>query len=151
VGCEKEDLIKHEQYFLDSHNPYFNTCRIANSQLGNKRSEESKQRMRHPHKKFSEETKQRLKGRHLSEETIQKMRERVPWNKGCKTKEETKIKLRKPKIKRNLDYKRVCSEETKAKLRKVCKPPSRLGVKHSEEAKQKMREVRRLKKLKQSA
>lgn len=34
LGCEKEDLLKTEQYFIDSYNPYFNNCKIAGSVLG---------------------------------------------------------------------------------------------------------------------
>lgn len=40
LGCKKEDLIKNEQYFLDSYFTYFNTCKIAGSLLGTKRTEE---------------------------------------------------------------------------------------------------------------
>lgn len=34
LGCDKEDLIKVEQYFIDSYNPYFNIHKIAGSPLG---------------------------------------------------------------------------------------------------------------------
>jgi len=84
LECEKEDLIKIEQYFLDSYNPYFNICKIAGSVMSgmilteeHKRkiglahkgksspnkgkifSEEHKKNMRHPHKKWSEESKRK--------------------------------------------------------------------------------------------
>jgi group I intron endonuclease len=42
LGCEKEDLLKTEQYFIDSYNPYFNVCKTAGSQLGMKRSDSYK-------------------------------------------------------------------------------------------------------------
>ena len=42
LGCPKEDLIKTEQYFIDSYNPYFNICKTAGSQFGLKRSIETK-------------------------------------------------------------------------------------------------------------
>ena len=45
LGCNKEDLIKIEQYFLDSYKPYFNNQMIANSQLGTKRSPKSRRKM----------------------------------------------------------------------------------------------------------
>jgi len=45
LGCEKEDLIKIEQYYLDSYKPYFNNCQIAGSRLGSKASEETKRKM----------------------------------------------------------------------------------------------------------
>ena len=46
--CEKSDLLFYEQAFIDKHysNEFnMNHCRIANSQLGLKRSEETKRRM----------------------------------------------------------------------------------------------------------
>ena len=42
LGCEKEYLIKIEQYFLDSYKPYFNICEIAGNSLGRKHSEKTK-------------------------------------------------------------------------------------------------------------
>jgi group I intron endonuclease len=51
LGCDKEDLIKTEQYFLDSYQPYFNICKIAGSSLGRKHSEESKKKMSESAKK----------------------------------------------------------------------------------------------------
>lgn len=43
---EPEKLVEREQYYIDTLNPHFNLCKIAWSQLGMKRSEESKQKMR---------------------------------------------------------------------------------------------------------
>jgi len=63
LGCEKIDLLKVEQYFLDSYRPYFNNSLTAGSTLGLKHSEETR-------KKISET----LKGKHPSEESRQKMR-----------------------------------------------------------------------------
>jgi len=60
LGCPKEDLIKNEQYFLDSYKPYFNICQIASSQFGLKRSEETKNKMRQ--RKHSEEYKLKMIG-----------------------------------------------------------------------------------------
>jgi group I intron endonuclease len=36
LGCEKEDLIKNEQFFIDTLNPYFNGSKVAGSTLGMK-------------------------------------------------------------------------------------------------------------------
>lgn len=74
LGCEKEDLIKTEQYFLDSHKPWFNTNLMANSPLGLKRTEEAKAKMRKPksleaRKKMSDYRK----GRKVSLETRKNM------------------------------------------------------------------------------
>lgn len=40
--CPKEYLLKLEQWFLDTQHPDYNLCKIAGSQLGVKKSEESK-------------------------------------------------------------------------------------------------------------
>ena len=42
LGCEKDDLLKVEQYFLDSYKPYFNCCSIAGNTLGFRHSDETK-------------------------------------------------------------------------------------------------------------
>lgn len=43
--CDKLDLTKREQYYLDLWKPEYNICKIAESVLGVKRSEETKQKM----------------------------------------------------------------------------------------------------------
>jgi group I intron endonuclease len=58
LGCDKDDLIKIEQYFLDTYRTYFNTCKIAGSTMGIK---------------FSLETRKKLS---------KVKRGQVPWNKG---------------------------------------------------------------------
>jgi len=45
IGCDKEDLISTEQYFLDIKNPFFNTCKIAGNTHGIKYSEETKKKL----------------------------------------------------------------------------------------------------------
>jgi len=66
ISCAKEDLINTEQFFIDSYNPYFNICKIANSQLGIKRSEETKEKIRLVHigKKHSDETRINMSKNH---------------------------------------------------------------------------------------
>lgn len=59
-SCLPEDLIRREQYYIDTLNPFFNICKIAGSQLGTKRSEEQKLYMKE---------RSGMKGK-------------VPWNKG---------------------------------------------------------------------
>jgi group I intron endonuclease len=97
LNCEKEDLIKIEQYFIDSYNPWFNICKIAGNQLGIKRSEEFKIHLKliNLGKIVSKETrdkmsesqlkvagKRRLKmiGRKVSEETRSKLRDAAKRN-----------------------------------------------------------------------
>lgn len=43
--CDRKQLIKREQYYIDLCNPYFNTCKIAGSQLGTKRTLQSRKLM----------------------------------------------------------------------------------------------------------
>jgi group I intron endonuclease len=88
LGCEKEDLIKIEQYFIDSYNPYFNLCRIAGSQLGTKRTDESKLKI-----KLAKFGNKNAKGA-----------KRIAWNKGLKNiySEETKQKMRDKKLGKKL-------------------------------------------------
>jgi group I intron endonuclease len=74
-GCEKEDLIKIEQYFIDSYNPYFNCSPTAGSNLGirytikqNKINSKSK-------KGIQAGNKHPLYGKHHTEISNQKNRE----------------------------------------------------------------------------
>lgn len=82
IGCEKEDLIITEQFYLDSHKTYFNSCKIAGSCIGMKQSDES-------NKKRSEALlgeKNHNYGKKLSKEHCRKFSEslkgKIPWNKG---------------------------------------------------------------------
>jgi group I intron endonuclease len=84
LGCEKEDLIKIEQYFIDSYNPWFNHCKIAGNKLGVKASEETKEKM-------SKSGKKRHKLNPFSIETRNKMRLSV--SNRPKISEETRIKF----------------------------------------------------------
>lgn len=46
VDGDKNELLKREQYYLDTQNPEYNICIIANSALGVKRTEVTKDRVR---------------------------------------------------------------------------------------------------------
>lgn len=153
IGCEKEELIKNEQFFIDSHSPYFNICPTAGSLLGChwKCSEETKSRVSKAKKgqipwnkgrtglyKHTEETKKYLSsikkgkqnslGRILSEETKRKIGNANKGNKYClgrKMSAETKFKI----------GNRVIKDSTRESIRNAHK-----GSHASEETKQKMRE-----------
>jgi len=82
IGCDKDDLITTEQFFIDSLKPYFNSCKIAGSQLGMKQSDESNQKRR----KALLGEKNHNYGKHWSKETLTKQKEsqkgKKAWNKG---------------------------------------------------------------------
>jgi len=131
LSCEREDLIKNEQYYIDLYKPFFNNCKKAGSQLGIKRTSEFKNKLRGRH--ISEETRRKLselgKGRIFSEETRDKMSKAKIGNKnvaGSKRSNETNDKHRK------VMTGKTHSEETKAKMRK-----SKLGNKNATKNKEK--------------
>jgi group I intron endonuclease len=82
ICCDKDDLIKTEQFFIDSYKPYFNVCEFAANRLGIKHTEASKLKMSLSRKSvpFTEEHKNNMKGPkteqwHISNERI---RRRIP-------------------------------------------------------------------------
>lgn len=82
LGCNNDELINNEQFFMDCNNPYFNICKKAGSRLGIKHSEETK-------RKLSDLLKGRpstTKGKKLSKEHRRKLSKshigQVVWNKG---------------------------------------------------------------------
>ena len=60
--CPVEYLIKLEQFFIDSLNPFYNIARVANSSLGRVHSEETRQKMSLSRmgRVFSEETREKI-------------------------------------------------------------------------------------------
>jgi group I intron endonuclease len=75
LGCDKSDLLKIEQYFIDSYNPFFNICKIAGNSLGT-------------HRKLSKETRDRM--------SFARMGEKNPMY-GKKRSEEVILKIKKAK------------------------------------------------------
>lgn len=71
--CDDVDLIKNEQKYIDKYNPYFNVRKIADSNMGIKRSKETKEKISLANK-----------GKKLSKITKQKMAERMNGNKYTK-------------------------------------------------------------------
>ena len=108
--CDKKDLIKIEQYFIDFYNPIFNICKIAGSQLGIKRSEKTKAKMR---------------GRPVSDETRKKLSNALKNNKngfGKHPSDEIRQKLREIHLgEKNHMYGKHLTEETKKKMKDTVK------------------------------
>lgn len=96
MECERIDLLKHEQNYLDSYLPYFNNSPTASSNLGSKLSDETRARMSKNRIgiKRSDETRLKiskgLTGRIIGETTREKMRQN---NLGKILSEETKNKM----------------------------------------------------------
>jgi group I intron endonuclease len=130
LGCDKEDLIKTEQYFIDSHNPWFNVNITAGSRLGVLHTEKSKKQMSITRKE-TYKTHPPRKGFHHSEEQKKRISEghkgQKAWNKG----------LSKETDKRILAYSITRKEKHYSYI------SNRKGKKHSEESKQKMSESRK--------
>lgn len=209
-SCEKEDLIKWEQIYLDKLRLIdFNICSIAESRLGTKFSENSKNKISKNRKgKYIKEAnhnygkplpdgvrlkiKQTLMGKYVgenspsygikrNEETCKKISQsqigRIPWNKGLTAKmdervkkyvdanigkivlKETREKIRNTllgreitkEVKEKLSIAQIkrwgsFEEREKQRIRMLGKISGMYGKKHSEETKQKMREIHKLKK-----
>ena len=125
LGCDNADLVKTEQYFLDSYNPYFNICKVAGSSLGIKRSEETK-------KKMSDALKGRNLGIH-TEETYKKLSAAAM---GHEVTQETRDKIRKTLTGKKHSQERI--NNIRKGIIKNGVSNSFLGKKHSEESRQKM-------------
>lgn len=140
LGCEKKDLIKHEQFFIDSYKPYFNICPLAGNSLGYKHTEKTIKYLKE--RIISEETRQKMRGTRgpMSEENKLKHKGKAMPMLGKHPSEETLIKLRRPKG--------PMSEEARnnmsiARKRDGIIPPSALGLKRSDETIKRMSESRR--------
>lgn len=114
LGCDKEDLIKTEQYFIDSYNPHFNMCKIAGNLMGVMHTPESRKRGADKRRGqlWTEEMKEKAR-------MSAKRKGSIPWNKG-KT--------------------NVYSKETKASISNSLRGnTNKRGAKLGEESLQKMR------------
>jgi group I intron endonuclease len=123
LGCPREDLIKIEQYFIDSYKPHFNIALFAGSpNLGSKMSDEHK-------KKISDSLKGKPannKGIPPSIETRLKisnsLKGRIKSEEECKNISKGQIGIKRPK-----------TEEQKKKISE-----RQIGGKRSEETKKRM-------------
>ena len=122
-NCNKEELIRREQIFINKLNPYFNICKIAGSSLGIKRSIETCN-------KISEKAMghHRNVGRKLSPQAIENLAE---FNRN-----RTKTELERKQLSDG-HIGIFPSSKTKLKMsKKKIGNTNRLGVKDSEETKE---------------
>ena len=127
--CTKEKLIEREQCYIDTLNPEFNICKVANSRLGCIASEETKKKLRKNHHGLSGKNHP-MYGKHHTEETKRKISENNVGNKGRKCSKETKRKIGEG------NRGKIVSKETRKKLSEASK--GKKGRKHSEETRNKM-------------
>ncbi len=124
LGCDKKDLIKIEQYFIDSYNPFFNICKKADSSLGLKRSEETRKKIGD----YWRGKTSNFKGKsHTPEANLKNSlahKNKPSPRKGVKLSIETKLKISLSKKGHGSFTGKHHSEETKLKISK-----SKFGVK----------------------
>lgn len=131
LACDVDDLIMHEQFFIDSYNPFFNICKIAGSSLGVKRGP------------LSEEHRLKIsqfqRGKIVSIETrIKKsiaLKGKNTWSKGMKRSEEYCEHLSEIKKGNTNMLGKKHSAETRERMSEAAK-----GKIFSEEARRKMSE-----------
>ena len=140
TGCKVLELIDKEQFFIKSLNPWFNLSPNAGSQLGLRHSEKTRQKIKDALKNLPEEAK------------IERKRKQSESHKGkpngclgTKRSEESKAKMRlKATGNQNAKgYKHT--PEARAKITKMNilnnhRPPSRKGVKDSDETRRRKSE-----------
>lgn len=97
--CNKEDLLKHEQFFIDSLQPYFNTSRTAGSNMGLRWH-------------LSKETKLKISQSNLGK----KMSEEARKNMSKPRSEQGKINMRKPKSAAHIEKMRQISTGKRASI-----------------------------------
>lgn len=137
LGCEKEDLISTEQYFLDSYKPFFNIRIKADSCLGIRKSEEHKRKLRLAwkfRKPMTDETKKRMSLAKIGNKSHLGMK---PTKETCE-KIRAKAKGRIPSTK----------ARRKSSLSQMGDKNHMFGKHMSESAKEKGRQTNLLKKLK---
>lgn len=138
LGCEKEELIKNEQFFIDSYNPWFNINKIAGSTLGYKYSQEAIDKIKKTRSErqyiVTEETRNKIRdansgeknynfGKHLTDEQKKNISIKNSGNKYC--------------------VGRVLSEETKKKISSSLMGIGK-GKKKSAETRERMRIAQRI-------
>ncbi|HBE43698.1 MAG TPA: hypothetical protein DDW27_21390 [Bacteroidales bacterium] len=135
LGCNKKDLIKTEQYFLDSYRPYFNSSLIAGSNLGFKFSEKSKEKMRKPK---SLEARRKMSEAKRGKPSLNKGKKYPNWHQTEEAKNKISNGLKgKPKSETHrlkmVEIRNNITEETRNKMRvaRLGKTPWNKGLRYT--------------------
>lgn len=149
IGCDKQDLISTEQFYIDAYNPFFNICKKAGSSLGVKHGPEFSRKLsiafkgqNHPNygKHLSEETRRKISEAHKGQKQTPEHKEKLAAiRRGKKRPQHEKEKISKSCKgintwslgNKNASGKR--KEDFRIRMREA-----NLGKKHSEETKKKM-------------
>ncbi len=135
--CEKEELIKREQHWIDELRPFYNIAKLAGSSLGIKRSEELKKRLsdirkgKIPwNKGLKLEKPPWNKGLKLTRPPWNKglKLEKPPWNKGIKTGPLSEEFKRNRALSSKLMWSKRTSEQRKAIIDKMKQTPEQRKV-----------------------
>ena len=108
--CNKENLLIKEQIYLNSLNCQFNTCKVAGSCYGTKKSEEFRKKISVLTSGKNNPTYGLERTKEWRENISQANRGQRAWNKGLKNiySENTLYKMRQPKSKKCCEY---CTKE----------------------------------------
>ncbi len=146
IGCDENDLIVTEQFYIDAYNPWFNICKTAGCTRGKSMSQEAKRKIGLASKgnKYSLGRTPWNKGKHHSEATKQKLRESAllrgvmpPSQSGAKQSQET--------IAKRLKSREVIREEWVRNMRIAQANPSSEKRKHMSDAAKSAWAIRKLK------
>lgn len=149
IGCDRQDLINTEQFYIDAYNPFFNICKIAGNSLGVKRSVETRRKVseatsgkNHPNygKHLSEETRRKISEAHTGLRQALEHTQKIAQSKrGKKVPQHIRDKISRSHIGLNTwswGNKNASGERSSASKERMRE--ANLGKKHSEETKKKM-------------
>lgn len=115
--CEPNQCIEREQYYLDIEKPRYNICKVAGSQLGQRRSIESRHKMSIAHsgtkhhnygKRLSESTKKKISLANTGHIVTQETRKRIA--KSVSRLNEGQVRMIKEKLHTGIKQYQIMSE-----------------------------------------
>jgi group I intron endonuclease len=113
VGCDEEDLLRLEQFYLDAYSPFFNTCKTAGNKLGVEVTKETRRKL----SELKKGIPVRPKGSKLTEEHKRRIAESMRGKRNPMYGKPSPKKGKKGHPNPNKGKKGIYSEETLAKMR----------------------------------